>query len=367
MYDYLVIIVFLATVIYVSPIGRQDVSILSFINYTIAVILIITTTIKFPLPKDELLIALFGAGLLSIFSEYYSIYKQSIYFAYLILYAVALQAFKKPTTTNIILKIFLILSIVITSLELALLYSLSNLFTVESLNEFLANGIDYGFNKGTIALFILYPLLYFQISQKKYSFYLYLIYVSPVLLSMRMGVVAFVATIFVSVGIKRQWPAKTNLLIAWGAILGLVLIAIVKGSFDRLPTYMIAIDVLFNKPFGLGVYQYSDYIQNNYSEIYDIYSIFITNGFTEVWNSAESMFGELIASFGLLGIIVICQYIRMMKSSVEIIPLLEDKSSALLLLYLFMIFSGIAHDYSKLDGFFYFLCGAVAGLVSRFR
>lgn len=365
-YAYIVFTITLMSILYVSPFGRQGLTVLSAIDYIVAGLAILAFLLKPKYLRNNLILTLGIVGALSIFSESLHAKKIGIFGVYLLILSVTSVAFQNRYFSNRAIAIFVKMSALIIIAEVFLLYVLANPFDVDSMNEFVANGIEYGFNKGTVALFMVLPIFYFLAARKYLYFSLLIIYCLPVLLSMRMGMSAFAMTVLVYFGTMRGWSAQTLFAASWSALMGATITAIIFGDFDRLPTYMIAWDVISSKNLmGLGIFQYPEYVQNNQSLLFDNFSSYISIGFNEIWNSGESLFGELLASLGLGGCAIILQYLVLMYSQFKNISKYEPNHAAMAMLYMFIIFSGLAHDYSKLGFQFYLICGAVIGLSSH--
>lgn len=247
---------------------------------------------------------------------------------------------------------------------LAVLYALGAPYNAHSLNGFLAQGIEYGFTKWTIAIFLFLPLFYFFVTGRYLVFLLALAVASPVLLAMRMSGTAFFLALGVAVAKYKKMPVHWVRWAPWGILLLLVLYAASLNKFDRLPTYVIALDVVSRNPFGLGVGQYPVFIANNYTSLFLEYADWISEGFDELWNSGESQLAESLASLGLPGLVLIAEYVRLMYGQLGFFSRLTKEHQALTLTFAVMVWSIIAHDYSKLDFLFFYVVGAIVGITS---
>ena len=367
------LLILLLGIAYISPIVRLNPSLLSICNYLAVSIAGLTTMFSMRLSNNKVMLYMAILGVTSlIFSESFNLYMTAIFLSNILIVNVAAISFGSQKFSNFALSVLNRISLVIVLMELLLLYVLAFKYPPLSLNDFLSYGLDYGFSKGTTAVFLFLAIFYLWGSKNYVFLWLFVLLAAPVIMSMRMSLAALVvllASLFIKkiVVNKKKLPNALVLLLPWVVLLILVAYQVSLNKFDRLPAYMIALDVIYENPFGLGANQYSNYIFANYQEIFLKFSMYISTGFSVIWNSAETMLGELLAAFGVLGMLLIAEYIRLHNALITMSSALTHNEKALAYTFAIMIFSIIAHDYSKLDFFYYYLVGAVIGIVQRKR
>ena len=348
--------------------GRYSHTILTNLNFIAAVSAFVMVVTKPVFINNSLINMLFLAGLSSfILPLYIDIYKSLVYIIYIIITLVVATFFKKKINSSDIQKNIILISTLLVIGEVGLLYYLSNPLDVVP-NEFLSNGILYGFGKGTISIILVLPLYYLFSKKRLISFFLLLLFLLPVLISMRIGFFSFLLTLILYIiRVKLKVNTFTVYIIGWFIALLAVAIGVYFDSFDRLPSYMISLNIISLNFFGLGPNQYSNYVLNNYPMIIIEFGKYISRGYKlEIWNSPESMFCQIIADFGFLGILVIMQYLILMYQIVRDFNKYNEIDLTFMFVFCFIIFSSLAHDYSRLDLYYYSLLGIIIGIYEKY-
>ncbi len=369
--EWISLVVLLLGIAYVSPAIRLNPSLLSVCNYSAVSMAGLATILSMRLSNNRVMLfmAIMGASSL-LFSVYFDLYMTAIFLSNILIVNISALSFRNQKFSNTALRVLNSTSLLIVLVELLILYVSAIQNPPTSPNGFLASGLDYGFTKGTMPVFLFLAIFYLAGSKRRIYLWLFVLLAAPALISMRMSTSAFIALLAALVVkrlviYKKKFPTAFVLLLPWILLLSLVAVLLSINKFDRLPTYMIALYNMYHNPFGLGANQYSNYILSNYQTNFSEFSEYISDGFNVIWNSAEAMFGELLASFGVLGILLIAEYIRLNNALITRLSALMQEEKPLAYTFAIMIFSGIAHDYSKMDFFYYYLVGAVIGIVQR--
>ena len=113
--------------------------------------------------------------------------------------------------------------------------------------------------------------------------------------------------------------------------------------------------------------QYPDYVVNNQDYLYETYKNYVSTGFREIWNSGESYYGELLASSGIIGLILTINILNIIRDAFYVLKDCNSQDRTLIYIIFFIFFSGFAHDYFKLGFMPYMMLGITIGIINNKR
>ena len=235
-------------------------------------------------------------------------------------------------------------------------------------------GFHLGITKGGLGFFGLISLLWF-ILQKRYIYsLLFLLLFYPVFIESRLiGVVGIlVITIHLYLIYIKSYLKLNKGLIAfvggWLFILtGIFYTIFVTDSFDRLPSYVIGYDVVIETGnlFGLGFRNYQYYIIDNIDRLNETYSYLMSKNMMEYYSSAESTYADSVASYGILGVILLIMYNMVLLKNLKLYSNLTQVERWFVMVWALFVWGGVAQDFSASNAIFYIILGVNVALLNK--
>jgi len=233
-------------------------------------------------------------------------------------------------------------------------------------------GFELGITKGGLGFFGIISL-FWLIVQKKYLYaVLLLLLFHPVFLSTRL--ISFVGVLLVLMHFFLKFNLKHNGLIAFIGIWGLILVGIlyyifIKDAFDRLPSYGVGFDAITETEnlFGLGFRNYQYYIIDNFDRLNETYSYLMPSLMTEFYTSAESMYADSFASYGILGIVLLVIYNIVLLKNLKLYSKFTKVEKWFVLVWALFVWGGVAQDFTAANAIFYIILGVNIALLNRYQ
>jgi hypothetical protein len=234
-------------------------------------------------------------------------------------------------------------------------------------------GFNLGITKGGLGFFGIISL-FWLIVQKRYLYaVLLLLLFHPVFLSSRL--ISFVGVLLISMHFFLKFNLKLNKgLIAFIGIWGVILVGIlyyifIKDSFDRLPSYSVGFDVIIETGnfFGLGFRNYQYYIIDNFDRLNETYSYLMPSLMTYFYTSAESMYADSFASYGVLGIILLIIYNIVLLKNLKLYSRFTKVEKWFVLLWALFVWGGVAQDFTAANAIFYIILGVNIALLDKYQ
>jgi hypothetical protein len=237
-------------------------------------------------------------------------------------------------------------------------------------------GFDLGITKGGLGFFGMVSLLWLVV-QKRYIYALLLLLLfHPVFISSRLISVIGAILIpihFYLIYIKSHLKLNKGLIAfiaGWGILLtGVFYFIFIKDSFDRLPSYIVGIDVIIETGniFGLGFRNYQYYIIDNIDRLNETYSYLMPKNMSEYYTSAESMYADGFASYGILGIIILIIYNIVLLKNLKFYSRFTKVEKWLVLVWALFVWGGVAQDFTAANALFYIILGVNVALLNKYQ
>lgn len=237
-------------------------------------------------------------------------------------------------------------------------------------------GQELGITKGGLSFFGTVSLLWFIIKKKYFFALLFFTIFSPVLIESRTILVTFIIILTIhffiisKIKIGKINKGLISFFLGWTTMLTGILYSIfVLENFDRLPSYIIGYDVIneTGNLFGLGFRNYQYYIIENIDRLNENYSYLMPSIMTSFYTSAESMYSDSFASYGILGITILIIYNLVLFKSFKQYFKLTNNEKWFVMIWALFVWGGVAQDFTSANGFFYLVLGINIALLKKYN
>lgn len=237
-------------------------------------------------------------------------------------------------------------------------------------------GFELGITKGGLGFFGIISLLWLVVQKRYFYALLLLLLFHPVFISSRL--ISVVGAIVISIHfylIYLKLDLKLNkgliaFVCGWGILfIGVFYFIFIKDAFDRLPSYGVGFDVITETEnlFGLGFRNYQYYIIDNFDRLNETYSYLMPSLMTEFYTSAESMYADSFASYGILGIVLLIIYNIVLLKNLKLYSKFTKVEKWFVLVWALFVWGGVAQDFTAANAIFYIILGVNIALLNRYR
>lgn len=255
-------------------------------------------------------------------------------------------------------------TIIIYLLEMSILYYMQIPGLDTYLHGWIYNGNELGIAKAQLATLLVITIIYLLVHHNYYILMTVLLISWPLLLIARASISACFALCFFHVIALKFNSIKTGLLSIFVILSSLVSYSVYLGSFDRMHSYVLAINVLKNDISGLGLRNYYNYTTNNIEQLKFELAKYLKHD-DMFFVGAESMYADLIATRGIFGIIIILAYLIVFITGVQKYKFLEPMEQFIILFWGYLFFVGIGSDHTHIDTLFYLSLGCACAVSYR--
>ena len=228
--------------------------------------------------------------------------------------------------------------------------------------------MNFGIHKYHLIFLAATSIFYLIVYNRKFALLVYVIFILPLLFFSRMGTAAVFCVSIIAMLNSHGRNVFITIISGFSILSTLLAYSFISGSFDRLPSYMISIHILKDiNLFGLGFKQYTPYIKDNFGILNADMSAYFVEGVNKtVWLSSESMYAEIISTWGVVGFAILFYFLFISMRSVYVYSLARREERLLILMWNFLFISGIAQDMLNITFLFFIILGILVGILTLY-
>ena len=252
--------------------------------------------------------------------------------------------------------------------QMLFLYATAGIPSMDSyFGGWVFQGYPFGITKASLGVFASLCVLWALAHSRYLTFLALLILFSPLFLSTR--TISVVLVLLVAAHLLGRISKSGSYIgpLCWGLMLATIAGTVFAGTFDRLPSYAIGLDLLLSTFWGIGHRQYAPFIYENFDALNAYYQHLMSPGITQVFIGAESMYADLLATHGVLSIPIFGAFFYTMAATFRSYRRMTAFERWVTLTWAFLMLGGIAQDLTHLNFLFYLIFGLAVSAAYKYR